>query len=189
MKKKILKALGISLLSLICAGVLLIASVIIAGTAWESGTADSLTVFYNKVTRECMAAYFEWDGNPSNTVFTVPDEFEGVPIKSLGGAVGRAPTLFFVQLPEEKKEGAVSVAHSAELKGKTDENTETITFTVKLGKNIRRFGDFVYEEYFEDENGKVLYIVKINYECSPENPRIYSKDGKLYSKMTDKLID
>ncbi len=40
-----------------------------------------------------------------------------------------------------------------------------------------------------DDSGKVIYIVEMNYESSPENKWIYSENGKLYDKKTNKLIE
>lgn len=190
MKKRTINTLIIIAVSLIGAGILFIAGMIIAFTAWQSDSVGNLSVYYNKVTRSCFAGAFKWDGNQDNMVFSVPDEYNGISVKSLGGDYGRAPVMFYVQVPKEMHPKVTSSTFSAELAENIDENTVTYTFTVKLGKNIKRVGDgFAYDQYYMDENGMVLYTVRVNFECSPENGWIYSKDGKLYNKITDSLIE
>ncbi len=68
--------------------------IIIRNLSWQYVKEDNLTIHYNKMTRECFAAYYEWDGNPENMTITVPDECDGLKVKSLGGFTV-APTLFY----------------------------------------------------------------------------------------------
>lgn len=162
--------------------------IIIRNFSWQYVKEDNLNIHYNKMSRECFAAHYEWDGNPENMTITVPDECDGLKVKSLGGFTA-APTLFYVMVPDKMHPEAVSVAEDIKHIGTIDKNTVTYTFTVKLGKNIRDPERFTYKEYYMDDSGKVIYIVEMNYESSPENKWIYSENGKLYDKKTNKLIE
>ena len=155
-------------------------------TSWENAKINNLNVCYNKVTGFCFAGAFEWDGNIENMTFTVPDEYEGMKIKSLGH--NSTPALFYVMVPESFHPEVVSCTESEDCSGTVNEDAITYTFTVKLGKNIKHFEDFTYKEYFMDADDNVVYIVEIKYECSPENTWAYSKDGKLYDKDTKQLL-
>lgn len=162
--------------------------IIIRNFSWQQVKEDNLNIHYNKMTRECFAADYEWDGNHENMTITVPDECDGLKVKSLGGFTA-APTLFYVIVPEKMHPEAVSVTEDIKCIGTIDKNTVTYTFTVKLGKNIRDLERFTYEKYYMDDSGKVIYIVEMNYESSTENKWIYSENGKLYNKKTNKLIE
>lgn len=165
------------------------AFVTVYSMTWENAKISNLNISYNKITKECIASDFEWDGNTENMTFTVPDEYEGMKIKSLGGAVGLgAPTHFCVMVPQELHKEVVSGTATEDCIGIVDENTVTYSFTVNLGENIKNFENFSYQEYFMDKNDKVIYIVEIKYECSESNKWAYSEDGKLYDKNTNKLL-
>ena len=65
-----------------------------------------------------------------------------------------------------------------------------IEFTIYIGKNISHI-EYVEDEYYlVKEDGKGTYYHPVVYiECSDENGHFYSKDGKLYDRSTDELID
>ena len=158
-------------------------------TSWEETKINNLDVYYSKVTRSCLAGCFEWDGNTENMTITVPDEYEGMKIKSLGGFVGMGtPTLFFIMVPEYLHPEVVSCTEYEDCIGTVSEYTVTYSFTVNLGKNIKNFEKFTYKDYYMDANDNVVYIVETKYECSQENNWAYSKDGKLYDKKTNQLL-
>ena len=163
--------------------------VIARNTSWKEGKAENLKIYYSNIARECIASTLEWDGNYDNMTFTIPDEYEGLKVKSLGGVPGMAPTEFFISIPEVMHPEATGTTEDEECIGETDEDTVTYSFTVNLGNNMRKFEHFAYKEYYMDENGKVIYIVEIHYECSPDNKWVYSQDGKIYDKKTNELID
>lgn len=160
--------------------------------SWETVEINNLSLCYSKVTKECIAADINWDGDTENMIFTLPDEYEGIKINSLGGTSGLGtPILFYIDVPDEMEfdsSGITHVATEEDLAGMIDENTITYKFTVNIGKNVKNFEYFHYKEYYIGENGKVMYIIDIDYEVSPDNKWAYSKDGKIYDKKTDELI-
>ncbi len=177
----------IILIAIIC--FTFIALLAIYFSSWEDAEINNLNIYYNKVSKMCIAGRLEWDGNTENMTFTVPDEYQGIKINSLGGSVGKgAPVLFSVTVPESLHPEVVSRTESEACVGAVNKDTITYTFTVKLGKNIRNFEMFTYKEYFMDENDNVIYIVETKYECSEDNEYAYSKDGELYNKRNDQLM-
>ena len=182
------KAIKIVITAVVIICVSLIVLLPIYFMSWENAKTDNLNLYYNKVTKSCLAGHFEWDGNVENMTFTVPDEYEGMKIKSLGGTIGSAPTLFYVMIPDSFQQQVVSHTCSEDCVGVVNKDTITYTFTVNLGKNIRHFEEFTYKEYFMDANDNVVYIVETKYECSADNKWAYSKDGKLYDKDTNQLL-
>lgn len=188
--KKVLKLILKVVSALAIAYVVFMTWLAIYYTSWENGKADSINICYSKLTKECVAAYIEWDGDAENTTFTVPDEYEGMKVNSLGGLVGMGtPEQFFVMLPEDMYSGTETCVGMEELAGEADENTVAYNFTVKLGKNIKNFEYFVYKDYYMDDRDKVICTVNIEYEVSPDNKWVYSQDGKIYSKKTNELIE
>jgi len=140
--------------------------------SWEDVEINNLNFYCSKVTRTCTVGHFEWDGDIENMTVIIPDEVDGKKVKSLGGANGSsAPAFFQIIMPEDIKFG------------------EEYNFTVKLGKNIKYADIFLYSYECTDYKSNVLYKVNYYYECSDDNKWIYSKDGKLYDKKTDKLIE
>ncbi len=163
-----------------------IGGLIVVMTSWEVDTTENgIEVYYNKITRSCFVGSYSWDGNTENTIIVVPDEYENYKISSLGGVHGRGvPVNFSVVMPDEILEDVYSVSDESE-------NIEavTYTFTVIIGKNMNNSTNFDYEDYYYNEDGSVRFIVKMNYDCSPDNKWIYSQDGKLYDKKTNEMID
>ena len=117
--------------------------------------------------KNAMVIKWHWDGNPENMVISVPDYFpDGVKVTSVGGATGsslggdtRIP--FTIVIDETKAE---------------EQSSDQVVFTVEIGKNVQSI-------YFKSSaNPYLFYFV-----CDDSNPVLYSKDGKVYSKDTNKL--
>jgi hypothetical protein len=73
-----------------------------------------------------------------------------------------------------------------------DEYTvEEVLFQLHIGKNIDVV-DFVLTDYYPhiNEDGSITFYYPVVYiTCSDENTTFYSKDGKLYYKSTDALVE
>jgi len=140
-------------------------------TSWKGAKINNLNVYYSKITKDCTAGLYEWDGNTENMTVIVPDEFEGIKISNLGGkSIGSSPALFHISLPEDI------------------EIRDEYNFTIKLGKNINYAEHFLYTDEYTDYKGILLCKINYYYEVSEANKWIYSKDGKIYDKKTDELI-
>ena len=184
----IIKTVFKFIIALIIFNLIFTAFLIGRNVSWKDGFSDNLRIYYSNIMRECMVSTVEWDGNTENTVFTIPDEYEGIKVTSLGGVPGLAPTEFTIRVPEDMHPEAMGVTEDENCISDVDEDTVTYCFTVKLGKNIKKLEHFAYKEYYTDDSGKVIYIVETNYECPSENKWIYSEDGKLYDKNTNELL-
>lgn len=173
-------------ISLLIIVAFLIVGIIVEMTGWEVDTTENgIGVYYNKITKSCFVGSYLWDGNTENTIIVVPDEYKNYEVSSLGGVYGRGvPVNFSVVMPAEVTEDVYSVSDESE-----NYEAATYTFTVIIGKNIKKLDHFDYEDCYYNEDGSVRFIVKMNYECSPDNKWIYSQDGKLYDKKTNEMID
>ena len=78
---------------------------------------------------------------------------------------------------------------------KSDEEYETLLFTVRLGKNIEKLTNVEGKVYFgsgdrtEGDPADIRYKIAYFFEVDEENPVFYSKDGKLYARSGDSLIE
>ena len=174
--------LAISLLVIVA---VFVVGIIVVMTGWKVDTTENgVEVYFNKITKNCFVGSYLWNGNSENTIIDVPDEYENYKVSSLGGIYGRGvPVNFSVVMPDEFLEGIESVSNEGD-----DFEETTYTFTVKLGNNIKTLTNFIYEDYYYDEDASVRFKVKMHYECSPDNKWIYSQDGKLYDKKTNEMI-
>ena len=129
---------------------------------------------------------------------TIPDDYNGIPIKRVGGFSGiGVPSPFRIDLSQvymNAPEGSeldmiwsypddeLSVAYTI----------ENVVFQLHIGKNIEEI-DFVFmDDYYPhiDEDGTVTFYHPVVYiTCSEENTTFYSKDGKLYYKSTNALVE
>lgn len=127
-----------------------------------------------------------WNGDKDAMTVEIPDTYKGKKVVALGGYIGRGyPCPFCVSLPY----GEIDfTTYSAD----DDEDYETLTFTVKIGKNVesiyahgKAFHGKNVGEYDED----ILYKVAYRFEVDEENPSFYCEDGKLYRKKDGSLVD
>ena len=131
-----------------------------------------------------------WDGNTDNTVFEIPDTYDGKDVVWLGGTV----TSFQIETdsPYEYWTGSGETGiHTKSGTTKIEEpfDRDVVVITLKIGKNINYVShiapDFVV---FKEDDGFKVYSVLIRFECSDNNPVFYSKDGKLYKRSGDELV-
>lgn len=162
---------------------------------------DGVVLLRNKLHKKSLAARCFWDGDTDNMVFTVPDEYYGYKIKCLGekgrpGFCGN-PGPFRVLLPNEIDGNESIVHYYYEPSSATAENTVNLNFTVNIGKYVNEFeqisngGLYGYGIKNEDRNETInaYYRVKINYVIDSDNATFYSKDGDIYYKSNDKMVE
>ncbi len=141
-----------------------------------------------------MAESWKWSGDLEDTIIEIPDtDGDKTLIDRLGGPIGsNAPmTAFRIETNcDELYQGDDAPKYSF------DVSFDTVTFTLKLGKNISSITSVhgntnsQTNQYIaiENEDGSVtFYKVLFKAECSDENKTFYSKDGKLYLKKDDSL--
>lgn len=159
---------------------------------YESFEEGNINGGYNK--HDAFVGMCFWDGG--DKVIELPDEYNGLPVTTLGGYIGiGSPDPFAIVLRDENyRMYRDSFINAIEL---PDDEYETITFTVKIGKNLRGIEDALGKLFFGietiDENGNeiidIVYKVAYYFEVDSNNKTFYSKDGKLYNKSDDTIVD
>ena len=136
-----------------------------AGTQKRYGDYEVILDADESKAKNAMIISWYWDGDPDNTVITIPEYCaDGVKVTAVGGSTGGSfggdPRIPFTVADEENKADGHPVA----------------VFTVKIGKFVRSI-------YFKSSaNPYAFYFV-----CDENNAIFYSKDGKIYSRETNEL--
>ena len=163
-----------------------------------AGEYNGFGIDVNKLSNCCFVSGYTCTEYTEGMEITIPDDYNGIPIKRVGGFSGiGAPSPFRIDLsqvymnaPEGSEfdmiwrypDDALSVAYTI----------ENVVFQLHIGKNIEEI-DFVFmDDYYPhiDEDGTVTFYHPVVYiTCSEENTTFYSKDGKLYYKSTNALVE
>ena len=171
-----------------------------------------LCLYYNETIKE-NNIYFEcnslancayvsscvWDGKDEHRDIVIPDEVNGKTVSRLGGFSGRgAPGPFMISFPDSyylKKDGQ-QISYCMEESTLSDNDFEydikSVAFTLHIGKELNKIVDIDMDTYYPKERGanKVTFYHPVVYVlCDKENKTFYSKDGKLYYKSNDKLVE
>ena len=136
---------------------------------------------YRKFGGSCAVSHGIWEGMEETLVVEIPDEVDGRRVTAMGGSYPD-PFLFnyeegidYVCGEEMLPEDAVIIPRY---------------LTIRIGKNLRVLRDIEMKQYYCDRNDtNVFYRILVTVECEEENRKFYSKDGKLYQKAGDLLID
>ena len=160
---------------------------------------DGFYIAINKTANCCFVGSYNCAEYNENLEITIPDDYEGVPIKQIGGYYGRGvPTPFSISLddlylnaPEDSVYSAVFNGNIDEFNISEDYVVEEIIFNLNIGENVENIEYVVMDQYYPhiNEDGSITFyhpVVDIN--CSDENEHFYSRQGKLYNKKTDELI-
>ena len=163
----------------------------------DSGSEDNFNFAVNKTANCCFVSSYDCTEYTEDMELTVPDEFNGVPVKRLGGYFGRGvPSPFLISLNEyvNAPDGSeyYAIYNEASLISIDDEYTVgNIRFILNIGKNIDTVEYVEMDNYYPhiNDDGSITFFHPVVYiNCSEDNRHFYSKDGKLYDKATDKLI-
>lgn len=141
----------------------------------------------------------ECTGDVNNTVIELPDEYKGKPVTSLGGQIGWLGTdkPFEIILPDKdytyKESNNYTYIEGTKV---YDDDYETITFTIKIGKNLKGV-EWISDEIFigyrtTDKDGNmhvdVIYKIEYYFVVDSQNEYCYSKDGRIYARNSDCLL-
>ena len=165
----------------------------------DGAEADGFFICINKTANCCFVGGYNCTEYTENLEITIPDDYNGIPIKRMGGYYGRGvPTPFSINLadlymnaPEESEYNAVFGGNIDEFDISEDYVVEDIVFNLNIGENIEIIEYVVMDKYYphiNDDGSITFYHSVVNINCSDENKNFYSKDGKLYNKKTDELI-
>lgn len=160
---------------------------------------DGLYIEINEVANCCFVGGYECGLNTDNTDITIPDEYDGVPIKRIGGYHGSGvPTPFRISLldvinaPESSEYCAVYGGNISEYEISEEYSVENVVFNLHIGKNIETIEYVVMDEYYphiNEDNSITFYHPVVNITCSEENKKFYSEEGKLYYKKSGELVE
>ena len=156
---------------------------------------------YSKLYKQAFVGMIWYSAE--DTEFVLPDEYNGIPVTTLGGYIGRGypcPFDFSMEFPEkfqQYREEQRAFGTTDPVFDETRDGWETFVFTIRLGRNIR---EIKYTEpcaYYgiEIDNGDGTYTSDILYMLVPyfivpeENETFYAEDGKLYYKQSKELVD
>ncbi len=158
---------------------------------------NNFDIFINEIANCCFVSAYECEEYTKDYEILIPNEYNGMPIKYIGGYHGKgAPTPFFISVsnlinaPEGSK--YCSIFHYVDDNEIPEKHSiENISFTLNIGKNIKSVNHVMMEDYYPhiNDDGSITFyhpVVYIN--CSEDNKHFYSKNGKLYNKQTDELV-
>lgn len=164
---------------------------------YESETQDNFILYENKHGDDCFLGTYIWDGSDDGKKIIIPDEYNGKAITSLGGYYGRGvPVGFDIDISEFYSPSDEYIVWS-EVANPNENNTEIIyiDFELTIGKNITEVNNRLSLDYsllkIKDSEPVCYraYIPRFYVYVHSENEHFYSRDGKLYDKNTDELID
>lgn len=160
---------------------------------------DGFSISINKTANCCFVGSYACTEYTENLEITIPDDYNGMPIKRIGGYSGSGvPSPFYISLYDLYVNAPSGSKYSGIFGGDIDKFdiqdayvVEDVVFNLNIGKNIEAVEFVVMDQYFPhiNEDSSVTFyhpVVYIN--CSEENKYFYSQDGKLYDKKTDELI-
>ena len=127
-----------------------------------------------------------WDGDVSDTSITIPDTVihpdtgREVPVTALGGVYGMGVPMPFTINDDDC---VYSPEEGAEI--------TPVTFHMTLGRNITDHLHCAqgYHIKVADGDSFIYYKPDLFIDCSEDNTAYYSKDGRLYSRSDDTLIE
>ena len=197
-KKGFIVEILVSIITFILGG----AIILIVGIMRAVDSSTTHYVFYGGLsvmekgtsrTAGVMGYYFDVEN--LETEVTIPDVSEkGYPISYIGSTEPRSDGSFFNGVKNVKTSWGTSLdnAESYYRNGKVpDENVYYYDITLNIGENIKNI--YLRSKYVTMwDNGDGTYIIycpRVYINCNENNPAFYSKDGKLYEKVTDKLVD
>lgn len=166
----------------------------------ESGSVNGLYIAINRKANCCFVGQYDCSEYTENAEIIIPDEYDGVPVTKIGGYYGvGVPSPFRIELgdaymnaPSDSDFYGVFSGNLESYGIEEEYSVEELVFTLRIGKNISEI-EFVsmgeYYPHINDDGSITFYHPVVNVVCSEENKSFYSKDGKLYNKETDELIE
>lgn len=160
---------------------------------------DGLEIKINYIGNSCYISGYECTDFPDGKVITIANDYDGVPIKKIGGYFGRGvPDPFEISMSEviNAEEGSryANVWYGDITQYKITEayTIEDVVFELNIGKNIKEIEKVEMDAYYPhiNDDGSITFYHPVVYvKCSEENKKFYSEDGKLYYKSSDKLVE
>lgn len=146
-------------------------------------------LFQNHASVICFGA----EGEDYDREIVIPDSYDGIEIRELGGFLGRGvPLPFYVEhsdnpvidkLTEESENQYSSAFANLEERETVFDEVIYDDFVLKIGKQIENINSVCGVSVFELQDGScTAYCTRFYVVCDEENPSFYSRDGVLYNK-------
>ena len=192
MKKLLVISLLLGLIFSLCGCSLLYTHVNNAVGSFDVGCSEKLG--------KAFLATYNWDGSEEGMNIVLPESYNGIKITGLGGYTGTGvPDPFMIEPNEKARENlcpnATVWAHSGGKIVAGPESIHHLRFKLHINKQIEEIknlsaGGFIIAQYIEDGQSKEnVYVLTCYVTCDEENETFYSKDGKLYYKKDDTLVE
>ena len=154
---------------------------------------DRVLFYLRRDGRDAFASAYQWDGSGDAIDYTIPDTVQGVKVTAIGGLTGgmkKAPAAgLAVNMPETYR-GAERAQYTMPV------NAVEITLPVHI--HIGRFVRSIEEDgslpaptgYFGYEKDVSSYILTPVWTvtCDEGNETYYARDGRLYQRADDALV-
>ena len=167
---------------------------------YESYAVGLFDVGYSSALNNAFLGTYNWDGTEENMNVVIPESYNGIKITELGGYFGRGvPSPFTISPTEDALnvlcENATEWQYVSDTANIDNYNVQYLRFKLNVSKYISEVenfysGDIIVAKY--TENGEVkynAYVLTCYVTCDADNEKFYSKDGKLYLKETDTLVE
>ena len=209
--KKTIKYVLFAFLAVLFCAITAITSFVVDSSFFYSSdgiNVGGFDVHTNTLSRKAFVGTYECTEYIENMEITIPDKCKGIPITSLGGYTGRGfPHHFSISvnslydniedyLPEPEgtdpspNDPFIDLYSSFEEQGKCI--YVDLPFVLNIGKNIKKIcPTYMWEaHHINDDDTMTVYRPVISeIRCDKRNKKFYSKDGKLYYKSSNKLVE
>ena len=117
---------------------------------------------------------YEWDGDPGHRTITIPDEWNGKKVRTMGGYFGKGVPYPF----------AISFIPSEEaLRSEETDGVGPVYFDFAL--NVGRYVSEITAQTDDIQDG---YCIRVHAQCDEKNQTFYSENGILYRRSTGEAV-
>lgn len=155
----------------------------------SSDLPNGLRVDISEMKNYAVAKAYSWDGTKQGMTIDIPDEAEGYPVRALGrDPRGAEYSWFYPELPRQMTD---YIFGSPFVHGKSEYpyDMHELVFTVNLGKSVEKVYGGFSQYYGKKGDVTTVYWPTIYFCCDEENRTFYARDGKLYYKKDDSLVE
>ncbi len=151
-------------------------------TSYSIDETDECVIGYNK--KNAFIGYVKYDLDTKEIY--LPSEYNDVLVEDLGGYYGRGvPTPFFLAYT-----GITEGFSTSRDEIDSNDTVIEVNIDIYLPKYLKKCSNIRTEVtgYYEGDHS-VIFIAKCNYYIDNSNEYFYTKNGKLYNKSNDTLVD